>query len=142
VHEETGMNVLVMYILKKNKPIINQLLMRGTNINFVFPVTGFTPIHWAIKNNVSSKIVSFLIKQGAYVHAVDNNGLDCCDKSVHSKRYYEVSELVNQYCKYNSSLRKNSKQMYQYLLKQKELQMRENIFGQNQIFFKDKKERD
>ena len=86
--------------------------MRGANINFVFPITGFTPLHWAIKNNVSSKIVSFLIKNGAYIHAVDNNGVDCCEKAILNQRYHEVTELVNHYCKYNTSLRKNPKQMY------------------------------
>jgi len=82
VCEKTGKNILVMYIIKKNKVIINQLLMRGANINFVFPFNGFTPLHWAIQEGVNSKIVKFLIKQGAYEHAVDKNGLDCCDKAL------------------------------------------------------------
>ena len=103
--------------------------MRGANINFVFPFNGYTPLHWAIQEGVSSKIVKFLIKNDAYPHVVDNNGQDCCEKSLLNERYHDVSELVNQYGKYDKSLRKGTKQMYQLILKTKEMQMRENVFG-------------
>ena len=71
-----------MYILKKNTTIVKQLLMRGANINFVNPINGWTPLHWAIEKKLKSKIIKFLIKNGAYPHAEDNNGLDCCDKAI------------------------------------------------------------
>ena len=90
-----------MYILKKNPNSINQLLMRGANLNFVFPINGFTPLHWALEKNVNSKIVKLLLKNGAYQHAVDNRGMDCCDKSLLNQRYNNISQLHLQHCKYD-----------------------------------------
>jgi ankyrin repeat protein len=75
--------------------------MRGANINFIFPFNGFTPLHWAIEEGVNSKIVKFLLKNDAYEHAVDNNGLDCCEKSLLNQRYHDISRLNNQYCIYD-----------------------------------------
>ena len=42
--------------------------MRGTDINYIGEKKGFTPIHWAIEENLPSKIIKFLISNGADIH--------------------------------------------------------------------------
>ena len=55
--------------------------MRGANINHVNNITGFTPLHTAIKANLESKVLKFLFSIGANPHIENYEGLDCCDKA-------------------------------------------------------------
>jgi ankyrin repeat protein len=48
--------------------------MRGSDLNHCSLKTGWTPIHWAIENNISAKIVKFLLKNGANPHIEDSLG--------------------------------------------------------------------
>ena len=61
--------------------------MRGANINYVSKINGYTPLHFAIEANLSSKMINFLLKRGALLHIEDKNGIDCCDKAKKNKRY-------------------------------------------------------
>ena len=84
-----------MYLLKQDKERMKQLLMRGADVNFVNPMNGWTALHTAIEYNLSSKIIKFLIKQGADVHAKDFSGRDCCERASQKKRYSHIQELVD-----------------------------------------------
>jgi ankyrin repeat protein len=79
--EATGQNVFSIYLMNKDLNRMKQLLMRGAEINYVNKKNGLTPLHFAIENNMNSKIVNFLLKQGANPHIEDFNGQDCCDKA-------------------------------------------------------------
>ena len=41
----------------------------------------------AIENDMSIKMITFLIKLGANPHIEDRNGKDCCDKVKDKKEY-------------------------------------------------------
>ena len=55
--------------------------MRGCDINNCCKESGWTPLHWAIEKKLPTKVVKFLIKNGAYPHVEDANGQDVCDKA-------------------------------------------------------------
>lgn len=80
--------------------------MRGADINYVNKKNGFTPLHFAIENNMNSKIVNFLIKHGADPHIEDFSGKDCCDKAKDNERYKKLATLSQMECKYKPHLRK------------------------------------
>ena len=81
--------------------------MRGADINFVSSEKGWTPLHWAIEERLSPKIIKFLLKSGAYPHAEDYNGIDCCDKASKIELYSSITILYNFECKNNLKLRKD-----------------------------------
>ena len=82
VNKNTGKNVFRIYLERKNRERLKQLLMRKADINFVNKQTGFTPLHWAIEHKYGPKVIKFLLKNGAYPHAEDYEGRDCCDKAI------------------------------------------------------------
>jgi len=55
--------------------------MRGADINHCNKITGLTPLHMAIEARINSKVIKFLLVNGANPHIEDYNGLDCCDKA-------------------------------------------------------------
>ena len=48
VDTETGRNVFFHYMVKQDIERMQQLIMRGADINFVNEVNGYTPLHRAI----------------------------------------------------------------------------------------------
>lgn len=48
VDTETGRNVFFHYMMKQDIERMQQLIMRGADINFVNEVNGYTPLHRAI----------------------------------------------------------------------------------------------
>ena len=72
---------------------MQQLIMRGADVNFVNETNGYTPLHRAIHNKMDPRIVKFLIKQGAIIHSEDLQGLDCCDKAQKLDIYKGIKEL-------------------------------------------------
>ena len=86
--EKSGDNVFSLY-LKRPPPDLQrmkQLLMRGANVNFC-GIKKLTPLHLAIDNQAPTKVIKFLLKQGANPHIEDTNGLDCCDKAQKIEMY-------------------------------------------------------
>lgn len=69
---------MIIYLLKKNLERVKQLIMRGMDINHCGN-TGMTPLMWAIKHNLPSKIIKFMLKNGADPHIENFDGQDCCD---------------------------------------------------------------
>ena len=61
IDDKTGFNVFRIYMVRGDIKRMKQLLMRGSDINFVNEVTGFTPLHKAIEDKLDIKIVKFLI---------------------------------------------------------------------------------
>ena len=102
---ETGRNVFFHYMLKQDLERMQQLIMRGADINFVNEINGYTPLHRAIEDNLDSKVIKFLIKQGAYLHSEDKNGFDCCDKVRAAGTYNNVKEFNRLDCIRNPKLR-------------------------------------
>ena len=76
-------------MLKKDYYRLSQLLYRGSNINDVSEIDGFTPLHFAIENNIDKRMIKFLLKNGANSHIEDQSKLDCCDKMRNNKNYDE-----------------------------------------------------
>ena len=76
---DTGHNALVIYLLREDLARSQQLIMRGANINFPSSKEGSTPLHYAVKNGVSSETIRFLLKSGADPHLEDVFGKDVCD---------------------------------------------------------------
>jgi ankyrin repeat protein len=70
------------------------LLKRGSDINYVNS-KGLTPLHYAIEANLPSKMIKFLLKNGADMHIKDRNGQDACDKSKTKERYANVKFKYN-----------------------------------------------
>ena len=60
----SGKNVFIIYLLKEDIEKCSILLMRNADINYVNRF-GRTPLHIAIENNLSEKIVKYLLVQGA-----------------------------------------------------------------------------
>ena len=48
--------------------------MRGCDVNHRSTKTGWTPLHWAIENQISYKFIKFLLKNGANPHIEDSTG--------------------------------------------------------------------
>jgi len=61
-----------------------------------------------------------LLKNGAYPHAEDNNGRDCCDKASKIEEYAVITALTNRVCKYEPGLRKDPQTMINDNILQKE----------------------
>ena len=61
IDDKTGFNVFRIYLIRGDIKRMKQLLMRGADINFVNEVTGFTPLHKAIQDEMDIKIIKFLI---------------------------------------------------------------------------------
>ena len=79
--------------------------MRGANVNHRNRKNGLTPLHIAIDKDMSSRIIRFLIKNGADPHYEDENGIDCCDKVSQKNRYLEFRVFRQQDCIKDQSLR-------------------------------------
>ena len=81
--------------------------MRGSNINHCSSKTGWSPLHWAVENNHSCKIIKFLLKNGGNPHIEDVNGLDVCDKAKKNPRYKKIKLLTdsNEGCQKDPELR-------------------------------------
>ena len=120
VNEQNGKQVFIIYLLREDKKRMKQLLMRGADVNYVNQKTGWTPLHFAIQNKLSSKTIKFLINEGAYIHQMDFNGKDCCDKASMNKRYDKIKFFKENSCKENPYLRRypeNMNEMKQQLKK-------------------------
>jgi len=50
IDTETGRNVFFHYMLKQDLERMQQLIMRGADINFVNEQNGYTPLHRAIED--------------------------------------------------------------------------------------------
>lgn len=72
--------------------------MRGADVNYCSETSGMTPLHLAIENQLSSKIVRFLLKTGANPHQEDKEGRDCCDKVSGTDRYQEFRVFRKKEC--------------------------------------------
>lgn len=79
--------------------------MRGSNINYTNKITGLTPLQIAIQNNMNSKVVKFLLREGANPHVEDKDGKDCCEKAQGNERYEKIKIFKNPECIANPSLR-------------------------------------
>lgn len=96
--KSTGFNVFSYYLLmRKDLDRMKQLLYRGADINYV-NYKGLTPLHQAIEKEMNSKIINFLLKNGANPHIEDFKGEDCCDKSEVIKRYEKLKKLTAREC--------------------------------------------
>ena len=102
---ETGRTAFVIYMLRQDLIRCKQLLMRGANVNYRNLQNGLTPLHIAINASMSSRVIRFLIKNGANPHFEDLNGLDCCDKVAKMSRYQEFRVFRHQDCRKDQSLR-------------------------------------
>jgi ankyrin repeat protein len=101
----TGFNVFSYYLLmRKDLDRMKQLLYRGADINYV-NYLGLTPLHQAIEKEMNSKIINFLLKNGANPHIEDFKGEDCCEKAQAIPRYSKLKKLVCMECRTNPSLR-------------------------------------
>lgn len=58
----THKNTLTIYVLNEDLERVQQLIMRGANVNYSNKQDGWTPLHFAIENGCSSKMVKFLLK--------------------------------------------------------------------------------
>ena len=89
--EKSGDNVFSIYLKRKPPDLqrMKQLLMRGANANFC-GIKKLTPLQQAIDNKVPTKVIKFLLKQGANPHIEDPNGLDCCDKAQKIEMYKQI----------------------------------------------------
>ena len=62
VENTDGKTVLILYLLRKDTDRMKSLIMRGCNINHMSKGhKNFTPLHWAIENKLSTKIIMFLL---------------------------------------------------------------------------------
>jgi ankyrin repeat protein len=104
---EEGKTVLVIYLLRKDIDRMKQLIMRGCDVNHISKGNQFTPLHWAIENKLSTKIIKFLLQYKAYMHYEDKNGLDCCDKANKLERYNQFKAFKDHECLDNPRLRMN-----------------------------------
>lgn len=94
-----------IYMLRGDVVRMKALLMRGANINFQTLRDGQTPLHLALENNISEKIVKFLLKAGANPHIEDKYGRDCCDLVASKPQYRKIKALSKKECHSNPSLR-------------------------------------
>ena len=90
VDEKTGKNVFAIYLARKDLTHMKQLVMRGANVNYCNKRTGQTPLHAAISMKLNSKVVKFLLKNGANPHVENNDGFDCCDLAIDIERYAKI----------------------------------------------------
>lgn len=77
--QQTGFNIFTIYMLKQDLLRMQQLIMRGADVNYLNRKTGFTHLRHAIEANLHPKIIAFLIKNGANPHIMDYNDQDACD---------------------------------------------------------------
>lgn len=105
--DDEGQTVLVIYLLRKDIDRMKQLIMRGCNINHTSRISKFTPLHWAVEAVLSTKIIKFLLQNGAEKHYEDKDGRDCCDKAQKLERYKEFKAFTDYECLGNPSLRMN-----------------------------------
>ena len=106
VEDQQGRTVLIIYLLKKNTERVKQLIMRGRNINHCGK-SGLTPMMWAIKDNVPSKVIKFLLKNGSDPHIENFDGEDCCDMAKKNPRYKDIKVMFDPHegCGRDPSLR-------------------------------------
>ena len=71
--------------------------MRGAKINYQNK-RGWTPLHFAIEQQLPDKMIQFLLSAGANPHIEDETERDCCDKVQRLKKYYGIPELRENSC--------------------------------------------
>lgn len=74
----TGKTTFFIYMQKKDLLRMKQLLMRGSDINYMSSKRGQTALHYAVQKKYPVKIIKFLINSGANPHIEDKHGKDCC----------------------------------------------------------------
>ena len=78
--------------------------MRGADINFGNK-EGKTPLHLAVENKVSDKVIKFLLNAGASPHVEDVDGKDCCDKAIESDSFQRIEAFWSMACRDTPALR-------------------------------------
>ena len=111
MEDENGKTILLIYLLRKDIDRMKQLLIRGVDINHACKAKKWTPLHWAIENKLSSKVIKFLLRNGANPHIEDDKGKDCCDKAILVHRYQDIKLFHQKECARDPSLRITSKQL-------------------------------
>jgi ankyrin repeat protein len=102
--DNNGRTVFIMYMLKEDILRCKQLLMRGADINFGNK-EGKTPLHLAVENKVSEKVIKFLLNAGARPHIEDVEGKDCCDKAIESNSFKRIDVFWSMACRDTPALR-------------------------------------
>ena len=76
-------------MLRSDIPRMNQILMRGADINYANS-KGHTPLHIAIANKMPASMIKLLLKSGADPHMCDLEGFDVCDKVEGIEEYMKI----------------------------------------------------
>ena len=74
-------------------PVVNYLLSKGSNVNFVAPGMQYSPLHAAATDG-HVKVLEALLDAGAYINSVNINGWTSLSKAARSGQDEAVSLLV------------------------------------------------
>lgn len=103
--QQTGFNIFTIYMLKQDLLRMQQLIMRGADVNYLNRKTGFTHLRHALEVGLQPKIIAFLLKNGANPHILDYNDQDACDVARSKPLYDHVKAFQSQPCLDNPELR-------------------------------------